>query len=85
MLDLIKKDVDLIKEDDQKPSGFYFSDDFCSLIQKLARGNGISEAEVIRTSVGLYYRGTIEKDKGRVLGVVALENQALVIKELIKI
>jgi hypothetical protein len=59
--------------------------EFYDLIDRLANKEGLSRSDFLRRSVGLYTRALMEKESGRVLGVAALENNHIVLKELIQI
>lgn len=61
------------------------SPDFADTLDKLCNETGLSRADVIRRGVALYARALIEKGAGRVIGIAALEDNQIKIKEIIQV
>ena len=61
------------------------SSEFADMLNGLCRETGLSKADVIRRGVSLYARALLEKTHGRVLGIAALEDSQIKVKEIIQV
>jgi hypothetical protein len=61
------------------------TEEFVSALEALAKKENSSKADIIRKGAGLYARMRMEQERGNLLGVIALENGELKVKELIQL
>jgi len=61
------------------------SSNFVDTLDGLCLATGFSRADVLRRGVVLYARALQEKNMGRVLGIAALEDNQIKIKEIIQV
>jgi hypothetical protein len=54
-------------------------------LEALAKKENSSKADIIRKRAGLYARMRMEQERGNLLGVIALENGELNVKEIIQL
>ncbi len=54
-------------------------------MEALAKKEHSSKADIIRKGAGLYARMRMEQERGDLLGVIALENGELKVKEVIQL
>jgi hypothetical protein len=61
------------------------TEEFVSALEALAKKENSSKADIIRRGAGLYARMRMEQERGNFLGVIALENGELKVKEVIQL
>ncbi len=61
------------------------TEEFVSALEALAKKENSSKADIIRKGAGLYARMRMEQERGNLLGVVALENGEIKVKEVIQL
>ena len=61
------------------------TEEFVAALDALAKKENTSKADIIRKGAGLYARMRMEQERGHLLGVVALENGEIKVKEVIQL
>jgi len=61
------------------------TEEFVAALDALAKKENSSKADIIRKGAGLYARMRMEQERGHLLGVVALENGEIKVKEVIQL
>jgi hypothetical protein len=61
------------------------TEEFVSALEALAKKENSSKADIIRKGAGLYARMRMEQERGHLLGVLALENGEIKVKEVIQL
>ena len=61
------------------------TEEFVAALDALAKKENSSKADIIRKGAGLYARLRMEQERGHLLGVVALENGEIKVKEVIQL
>lgn len=61
------------------------TEEFVAALDALAKKENSSKADIIRKGAGLYARMRMEQERGHLLGVVALEDGEIKVKEVIQL
>lgn len=61
------------------------SQEFVDTLDSLAQETKLSRAHVIRSAIALYARAILEKSQGNVIGIAALENNQIKLKEILQV
>lgn len=61
------------------------SQEFVDTLDSLAQETKLSRAHVIRRAIALYERALLEKSQGNVIGIAALENNQIKLKEILQV